>query len=147
MAKYGGNINFPTPFCKEDKGKANHYPQPKISRAKLIGYHVCRELMAVAWGSLLTGGEYNPLHHGAEPCGNKPSARYDAFLGGSNVYLSSHLSFFQSKDLKGSLVGQKSGYDPDEFGMDGISKCLREASVPRWLQVFSQPEAACFKGR
>lgn len=65
-----GNIDFPTPFCKEDKGKVNHYPWPK-SGAKLMGYHFCRELIAVAWGSLLAGDEYNPFHHGRSYLGLK----------------------------------------------------------------------------
>lgn len=106
----------------------------------------------MAWGSLLSGDEnvvelFGIRRQGAEPCGNKPSARYDVFLGGSNVYLSFHPSFFQCKDVKESLVGQKSGYDPAECGMDGISKCLWEASGPRWLQLFFQTEGACFKGK
>lgn len=61
MVNYGGNIDFPTLFLQ---GEANHDPQPKISRAKLMGYCSFRELMAVAWGSLLAGDKYNPLGHG-----------------------------------------------------------------------------------
>lgn len=47
--------------------------------------------MAVAWSYLLSGGKYNSLGHGWGYLGsgvsrNKPSAQYDAFFGGSNVY-------------------------------------------------------------
>jgi len=75
MVKYEGNIDFPTSFCKEDKGKANQYPWSNISAAKLIGYHFCRELMAVAWGSRLVGDEYNPLGHGRAYLGFKKTKK------------------------------------------------------------------------